>query len=91
MVRTYEPAEPLDRHLINLLRERDGQHTAVAVRGGRVLDVVNIAWGYDEADAYAHVTTNISPSVDGTSIATFSTEDVEFVQDGAGIVLYQRQ
>jgi hypothetical protein len=36
--------------------------------GGETLSVFNIVWGYDLGDGFAHVTTNISPEIAGTSI-----------------------
>ncbi len=53
--------------------------------------VYNIAWRYDEGDEWAHVTTNISPSVDGQPIDCFVTSAVVAVNDPTtGTVLYRR-
>jgi hypothetical protein len=54
---------PVDEELIDLLVRREGMTTEVVLRDGRRLRVVNIAWGYDDGDAHAHVTTYVSPSV----------------------------
>ena len=51
-----------DASIIALLVARDGLHTCVHLVDGRVLHVMNIAWGYDMEDPFAHVTTNASPT-----------------------------
>ena len=60
-----------------LLRSRDGRPTTLVMRDGRVLTVVNIAWGLDEGEDYEHITTNISPQFDGASVDFFLTSEVE--------------
>jgi hypothetical protein len=88
---TTQP-EPRDESLISLFRDRDGRTTRVILRDGRLLTVLNIAWGYDMGDEFAHVTTNVSPSVEGTSIDFFYTSDVETVSDpSSGDVLFTAQ
>jgi hypothetical protein len=72
---------PLDNDLIELLVQRDGLTTEVVLRDSRTLSVRNIAWGYDEGDAYAHVTTNISPSAPVAIIDLFFTNEVATVVD----------
>ena len=85
---TTQPA-PRDESLISLFRDRDGRATRVILRDGQLLSVLNITWGYDMGDEYAHVTTNVSPSVEGTSIDFFYTSDVETVSDPSpGDVLF---
>lgn len=80
----------VDGELIDLLVHRDGRATEVLCRDGRVLTVVNIAWGYDEGDSHAHVTTNISPDVVGASMDLFFTHEVTAVRDPlTGTVLLQ--
>jgi hypothetical protein len=70
-----------DDALIALLRQRDGLDTEVVLRDGRRVVVRNIAWGYDDSDDWAHVTTNVSPEVRGHSIDFFFTNDVAAVLD----------
>lgn len=70
-----------DERLIDVLRERDGRRTVVELYDGRRLTVINIAWGYDMGDEYAHVTTNCSPSIDGEPIELFLTDEVRRVLD----------
>ena len=50
-----------DDELIGLLTAREGRLTKIVLHDGQSLDVWNIAWGYDESDDHAHVTSNISP------------------------------
>lgn len=88
MTRTYEPGEPADSDLIDLLVRCDGERTAIVLRGGLRLSVLNVAWGYDEGDTHAHVTTNVSPSKDGESIDLFFTDQVLAVEDNAGEIIY---
>ena len=73
--------QPADVEVINLLVERDGIPTLVTLKNGLQLTVHNIAWGHDIGDEFAHVTTNISPAVDGASIDTFFTNDIESISD----------
>jgi hypothetical protein len=78
--------------LIDLFLARDGVLTAVHLVSGDVYSVWNIAWGYDFGDECAHLTTNISPSLEGVSIDFFSTEDIDDVTDPAdGTTLWQRR
>ena len=78
-----------DDAIIDLLRVRDGELTEVRLTDGRRLLVLNIAWGYDDGDEFAHVTTNISPSVDGAAVDVFSTRDVTAVLDDASGMLFR--
>lgn len=81
---------PKDSPLINLFQKRDGSMTTVELRDGRRLEVSNVAWGYDEGDPFAHVTTNCSPFVAGKSIDVFSTDNVVVVHDESGRELYRQ-
>ena len=65
--------------IIALLQNRDGRSTIVTLAGNRTLEVFNIAWGQDMGDPFDHVTTNISPSVENTSIDLFFTDEVASV------------
>ncbi len=83
--------EPRDADLISLLVSRDGARLVVKIDGGASYEVFNIAWGYDMGDDHAHVTSNISPSIDGFPIDVFSTANVSEVLDGeTGARLYVR-
>lgn len=78
-----------DKKLIELLRSRDALRTRLELRDGTALDVWNIAWGYDHGDDFAHITSNISPEQDGSSIDFFFTHQVKKVIDpesGAEII-----
>ena len=70
-----------DAQLLRMLRERDSGETVVVLRDGRGLAVHNIAWGYDVGGEWAHVTSNISPSVAGASADFFSTSEVASMID----------
>jgi hypothetical protein len=70
------PPQRDDNAIIALLKSRDGQATMVRLTGKRTIRVFNIAWGYDDGDEFAHVTTNISPRVSGEQIDFFFTHEV---------------
>ena len=82
--------EPADAQLIELLQRRDGHRTILVLRDGRRLSVINIAWGYDIGDEYAHVTSNISPAVDGESVDFFMTSQVERILNESGEDISER-
>jgi hypothetical protein len=67
--------------VLALLRARDGLETEVELVNGRVVVVLNIAWGYDAGDNHAHVTTNVSPSVEAYEIDFFATTEIVAVRD----------
>jgi len=69
-----------DKHIIDLLKSRDGIATTIKLTTS-VLTVWNIAWGYDMGEEYAHVTTNISPGIDGVGIHFFLTTDILIIED----------
>jgi len=73
--------KPLDQVVISILRSRDSLPTEVWVEGGQTYVVYNIAWGYDIGDEYSHVTTNVSPPVEGRTIDFFLTNEIEEVID----------
>ena len=79
--RTYEPGPPDERDLevLAALQDRDGRLTEVELIDGRRLRVWNIAWGYDQGDSHAHVTTNISPAIDGEAVDFFFTREVRTI------------
>lgn len=70
-----------DEDLLESLERRAGQETIVVLRDGRRLKVYDIAWGYDMGDAWAHVTTNVSPGFEGVSVDFFFTSEVALVID----------
>jgi hypothetical protein len=83
---------PRDEAILRLLQERDGLASEVVLSDDTRLTVFNIAWGYDIGDEYAHVTTNISPDVEGAAIDFFFTESVRAIVDPAnGVVLLSRK
>ncbi len=56
----------------------------------RQLQVLDIAWGYDWGDEYAHVLTNTSPEANGMSLDFFYTDRVVAVMSEDGVPLYRR-
>lgn len=72
---------PRDESILQVLLAREGSPSSVILNGGTELIVVNIVYGYDLGDAYAHVTTNICPEVHGHSVDVFSTESVAAIVD----------
>ena len=57
----------------------------------RVCKVFNIAWGQDIGDPEFHITTNVSPSIPGSAIDFFFTDEVvEIAEGGSGRVLFGR-
>lgn len=70
-----------DEELLELLHARDGSPTEVVLDDGRVLTVDNIAWAYDTGEIHAHVTANISPAAEHTTVHVFSTGEVAAVRD----------
>lgn len=80
---------PRDEALLATFHERDGSPLSVVLRNGSILTVFNIAWGYDVGDEYSHVTSNVSPDVEGSPIDLFFTNDVDHVLDPAtGAMLF---
>ena len=72
-----------------MFQARDGSPLRAVLRNGNVLTVFNIAWGYDMGDEYAHVTSNVSPAVEGTAVDLFFTNDVDHVLDPAtGVIVF---
>ncbi|WP_211762667.1 hypothetical protein [Kutzneria sp. CA-103260] len=78
---TFDQPAPGDDDVIELLQRRDGVPTEVVLRDGNTLTVLNIAWGYDIGDEYAHVTTNFSPPAEGIEIDFFCTDTVAAIVD----------
>lgn len=69
--------------IVSLLQTRDGRATTIELLADRVATVFNIAWGDDLDDNYEHISTNISPEVDGASFDFFFTDEVARVVDPA--------
>ncbi|MFE7709760.1 hypothetical protein ACFU6I_29125 [Streptomyces sp. NPDC057486] len=87
---TQEQPPPRDETLLQVLQDRDGLPSEVVLDDGKRLTVFNIAWGYDLGDEYAHVTTNISPDVEGASTDFFQTGSVVAILDPVnGAVLFE--
>jgi hypothetical protein len=79
--------EPSPRHcrlIVPLLQSRDGEETLVILSQDRRLIVFDIAWGEDLGDDFEHITTNISPGVEGAVIDLFFTDEVVSIVDPKG-------
>ena len=70
-----------DGSLIRLLLSRDGVLTVAVHKDGTEFVFSNIAWGYDLGDEYAHITTNISPRIEGLSEDFFFTNELVDLRD----------
>lgn len=78
------------RLIVPLLRSRDGQQTEVLLSGNRLLSVFNIAWGEDMGDEFEHLTSNISPALDGIGPDVFFTDEVVEISDPAtGVTMWE--
>jgi hypothetical protein len=80
-------AAPRDEALLAMFLERDGSPSRVVLRDGTILTVFNVAWGYDVGDEYSHVTSKVSPAVEGSAVDSFFTNDVDHVLDPATDVI----
>jgi hypothetical protein len=79
-----------DDSMIAAFQDRDGLPALVTLRDGSSMIVYNIAWGYDEGDKWAHVTSNISPAVDNASVDFFYTSEVLRLNDAeTGGIVFQ--
>lgn len=70
-----------DKHIIELLKASDGKPVVIELQDNNKLVVWNIAWGYDMEDEYAHITTNVSPEINGTQIDFFYSYEIERISD----------
>jgi hypothetical protein len=77
----HRQAALVDEEPVDLLVDRHGAPSQVILQCGAELTVFNIAWGYDQGEVFAHVTTNISPEVEGASKDFFFTHEVAQVID----------
>lgn len=76
-----EPSPAHCRLIVPLLNARGGHRTELELSDHRSLIAYNIAWGEDIGDDYEHLTTNISPAVDGTDADLFFTDEVAKILD----------
>jgi len=82
--------QPADTEIIETLKRQDGKWTTVELRTGARYRALNIAWGYDIDDEWAHVTTNVSPEQAGATIDFFSTSDVvRLIDEESGSILFE--
>jgi hypothetical protein len=55
----------------------------VRLSESRTLRVFNIAWGQDIGDDFEHITSNISPRVEGAATDFFFTDEIVSIVDPA--------
>ncbi|MGI2878241.1 hypothetical protein ACRTEE_18435 [Vibrio alginolyticus] len=70
-----------DTEIIKIFKEQDGMWTLVELENEQCYRVLNIAWGYDMGDKWAHITTNISPGEDGVDVDFFYTFEIKLLRD----------
>lgn len=75
-----------DSHIIEIFKLLDDKETIVTFHDGKELKVWNIAWGYDESDDFAHITSNMSPSKKGTSIDFFYTNEIKTISNNGNLI-----
>lgn len=80
---------PKDEHIIELFKQSDNTELIVTLDNEVEVIVWNIAWGYDQMDEYAHITTNISPDKEGSTIDTFYTSEIGTIVK-SGQVIYSK-
>lgn len=89
-MKSIQQPPPADRQLIQILLDRDGTLTRVKLMDGRLLDVWDIAYGYDMGDAYAHITANMEKREPPVPMHFFSSEHILRIIDGvSGVTLYR--
>ncbi len=89
---TNKAASPDAERVLTILRTREGVETVVRLSNGLKYKVLNVAWGQDMNDPEFHITTNISPSVPGSTTDFFTTDAVvEILDPGSGQVLFGRR
>ena len=71
-----------DADLISKLVERDGVPTIAVFKSGKETTIHNIVWGCDFGDEFAHITTNITPNINGAEIDFFFTHELKALLDG---------
>ncbi|QIL90515.1 hypothetical protein GNX18_12670 [Microbulbifer sp. SH-1] len=76
--------------IVKMLEKRCGQLTLVHLENGELLNVNDIAWGYDMGDDFAHITTNISPPQEGVEVNFFYVNEVSKLLDpGTGKTIHE--
>lgn len=78
-----------DSQIIEIFKSLDDKEAFVTLHDGRELVVWNIAWAYDTADDFAHITSNISPSKEGTTIDLFYTSEIKAISHNGNQVNFR--
>jgi len=80
MTSPKEPAR-IDQSIIDVLVEHDGTVVKVILLDESVHLVLDIAWGYDWGDDFAHITTNCSPGREDLPLDLFFTNEIAVILD----------
>ena len=78
---------PKDQKIIDFFKKQNGVETKVELKNGTIISIWNIVWGYDIGDEYAHITSNISPTIDNSTIDFFYTSDIKNIFSAEDIVI----
>lgn len=79
-----------DEEIIQILKAQDGVWTVIEMKDGKRYRALDIAWGYDIGDEWAHITTNISPGREGAVIDFFYTSEIStLIDENSNNVLFQ--
>ncbi|MBK7213676.1 MAG: hypothetical protein IPH88_10375 [Bacteroidales bacterium] len=66
-----------DSHLVEMFNFFQDKELTVILNNGDELKVWNSAAGYDELDDFAHISSNVSPSMEGRTIDYFYTNEIK--------------
>jgi hypothetical protein len=69
-------AQHADKPIIECFRSLDNRKSIVKLEDGKSFVVWNIVYGYDMGEDFAYITTNINPTIAGTSIDGFCTNEI---------------
>ncbi len=83
----------IGKKIVKILKDRDGIWTKIILKDGREIETLNIVWGYDLGDEYAHITTNISPEskeqIEYDIIFFYSNEVAKLTNPIDDTIIYQ--
>jgi hypothetical protein len=71
----------IDQSIIDVLVELDGTVVKAILLDESVHLVLEIAWGYDWGDDFAHITTNCSPGREDLPLDLFFTKEIAVILD----------
>jgi len=74
---------PKDTAILELLQRRTGIPTVARMKDGSSITIWNIKWSYFMAAAYADLTINVKPTIEGAKVAICTSADIEELIDPA--------